>query len=176
MFPILSLLAMTDYSYDYSSSSELSGGALAAIIAFMSAWFLFGLILAIVVLIGGWKVFEKAKKPGWAVLIPIYNIWVLLEIVGRPAWWLILFFVPFLNVIASIVVALDLAKAFRKDVLFAILGLMLFSPIGILILGFGDAKYHGPQPVDLGLDGSTAEAEVVHSHKSKSAPKSKKKT
>ncbi|MEA2043640.1 MAG: DUF5684 domain-containing protein, partial [Bacteroidota bacterium] len=48
--------------------------------------------LAIIVLMIAslWKIFEKAGKPGWASIIPIYNLIVLLEIVGKPVWWFIL--------------------------------------------------------------------------------------
>ena len=62
---------------------------------------IFGLIsLAImgVVIAGIWKVFEKAGKPGWAALVPIYNIIVLLDIAGKPAWWLVLMLIPLVNV------------------------------------------------------------------------------
>ena len=52
--------------------------------------------LAITVLIvaGFWKVFVKAGEPGWAAIVPIYNIFVLLKIAGKPAWWIILMIIP----------------------------------------------------------------------------------
>ena len=66
------------------------------------------LYLAIVVFMiaSVWKVFTKAGKPGWAVLIPIYNFIVLIEIVGKPTWWVILLFVPFVNYVILILCAL----------------------------------------------------------------------
>jgi hypothetical protein len=99
--------------------------------------------LAILVLIAMWRIYEKARKPGWAAIIPIYNIWVLLEIVGKEGWWIILFFIPFVNIIALIVVLWELAKSFGKDAGFAI-GLILLYPIFMLILAFSDAEYVGP--------------------------------
>jgi hypothetical protein len=90
-----------------------------------------------------WKVYTKAGKPGWAVLIPIYNTYVLLEIVGREWWWLLLLFIPIVNIVVLIVVLFDLAKSFGKGTGFGF-GLLFLSWIFIPILGFGDAKYMGP--------------------------------
>lgn len=103
------------------------------------------LMLAIVVLVivGLWKVFEKAGQPGWAAIIPIYNIYILLKIVGRPWWWIILFIIPIVSLIITIIVYIDVAKSFGKSVLFGI-GLIFLAPIFICILGFGDSKYIGP--------------------------------
>jgi len=101
------------------------------------------LVLVVVVLAAFWQVFTKAGEPGWAILIPIYNLIVLLKIVGRPWWWLILFLIPIVNFIIGILVNIDLAKSFGKGIGFAI-GLILLPPIFILILGFGDARYQGP--------------------------------
>ena len=100
-------------------------------------------IVVVIVLAGYWKVYTKANKPGWAAIIPIYNVVVWLEIIGRPLWWLILLLIPIVNIIILIVMYNDLAKSFGKGVGFTI-GLILLSPIFILILGFGDAQYEGP--------------------------------
>ena len=101
--------------------------------------------LAIIVLIiaSWWKIFTKAGKPGWAAIIPIYNIVVLCEIVGKPAWWVILFLIPVLNAIFAIWVTNLLSKSFGKGVGYTI-GLLLLPFIFYPILGFGDAKYQGP--------------------------------
>lgn len=108
------------------------------------AW-LIVLYLAIVVLMIAsiWKVFTKAGKPGWAAIIPIYNIVVLLEIVGKPIWWIILMLIPFVNIIIQIIVTHQLSKSFGKDVGFTI-GLIFLGFIFFPILGFGSAKYIGP--------------------------------
>jgi len=100
-------------------------------------------IVVLVLLIAGmWKVFQKAGKPGWAAIIPIYNIIVLLQITGKPIWWLILYFIPFVNVVVLVLVCLALAKHFGKSVAFGI-GLALLPFIFYPILGFGDATYGG---------------------------------
>ncbi len=99
--------------------------------------------LAILVIIGNWKLYEKAGKPGWASIIPIYNVVVLLEIVGRPIWWIILMLIPCVSLIVAIVVVIDLAKSFGKDTLYG-LGLVFLPFIFFPMLGFSDAKYIGP--------------------------------
>ena len=107
----------------------------------------FGMLvwLAIVVLViaGLWKIYAKAGQPGWAAIIPIYNVIVLLRIVGRPVWWIVLLLIPVVNFIVAILVYIDLAKSFGKGVGFA-LGLLFLSPIFVPILGFGSAQYVGP--------------------------------
>ena len=104
---------------------------------------LIGLVFGIIELVAMWKIFTKANQPGWAVLIPIYNLYVLLEIVGRPWWWLLLMLIPGVNVVISIILMFDLAKSFGKGAGFG-LGLLLLNFIFVLILAFGDAQYAGP--------------------------------
>jgi len=113
-------------------------------------FWVFALIIWLVVILAFWQVFVKAGKPGWASIIPIYNIYVLLKIAGRPGWWLILYLIPVVNWVISIVVSIDVAKAFGKSAAFGVVGLWLFSVIGYLMLGFGDATYQGPAPTGSG--------------------------
>jgi hypothetical protein len=101
------------------------------------------LAIAIINIIAQWKIYAKAGKPGWAVLIPFYNIIVLLEIVGKPIWWLFLFMIPGVNLIFGIWVTNLLSKSFGKSEAFTV-GLILLSFIFYPILGFGDAEYQGP--------------------------------
>lgn len=105
-------------------------------------WLLY-LAVAAVVVIGMWKAFVKAKKPGWAAIIPIYNIIVILEMVGRPVWWVVLFLVPCVNIVMSFIVMIDVAKSFAQSAGFGV-GLALLGPIFWPILGFGKAQYVGP--------------------------------
>ncbi len=90
-----------------------------------------------------WKIFVKAGKPGWAAIIPIYNLIVLLEIVGKPLWWIVLFLIPFVNYIFLIWTLNLLSLSFGKDTGFT-LGLIFLGPIFFPILGFGKAEYQGP--------------------------------
>lgn len=100
--------------------------------------------IAIVFLIGMWKVFTKAGQPGWAVIIPIYNVYILLKIAGRPGWWLLLFLIPLVNIVIAFLVAIDIAKAFGQSTVFGVILLFLLGGIGYLVLGFGDYRYVGP--------------------------------
>ena len=103
------------------------------------------LALAVLFFAGLWKVFQKAGKPGWAAIIPIYNLIVLLEITGKPIWWFILYFIPVVNLIPLFLVSIELARRFGKGTGFGI-GLALLGFIFYPILGFGDARYQGGAP------------------------------
>jgi hypothetical protein len=126
-------------------SAAISGGTLAQAEAEGPGpvfWIVY-LVLLVAVLAGSWMMYTKAGKPGWAAIIPIYNLIVLLEIVGRPIWWVILMLIPFVNLVVAIIIMLDLAKSFGKSTAFAI-GLIFLGFIFIPILGFGSARYVGP--------------------------------
>lgn len=90
-----------------------------------------------------WKIYTKAGKPGWACIIPIYNILVLLEIVGKPWWWLLLMLIPLVNFVFFIWMYNLLSKSFGKSEGFTV-GMILLPFIFFPILGFGDAVYQGP--------------------------------
>jgi len=106
---------------------------------------LFWLAVAVVVIIGGWKMFEKAGQPGWAILIPLYNTYIMLKIAGRPGWWLLLYLIPLVNFVIAIIVAIDIAKSFGQSAVFGFFLVFLLCGLGFLILGFGnDYRYQGP--------------------------------
>jgi len=105
--------------------------------------FLISLAFVVFMIASLWKVFTKAGQPGWAAIIPIYNVFVLLQIIGKPWWWLIGFLIPFVNFIVMILVAVELAKVFGKGIGFAI-GLIFLPFIFYPILAFGDATYTAP--------------------------------
>lgn len=102
----------------------------------------------------GWRIFTKADQPGWASIIPIYNLVVTLRIVGRPTWWIILFFVPVVNFIPMVVIPVDLAKSFGKGLGFGV-GLLLLGPVFAPILAFGEATYEGPSAADSAAPATT---------------------
>ncbi|MDY7011868.1 MAG: DUF5684 domain-containing protein [Planctomycetota bacterium] len=101
------------------------------------------LILIVLSIAGMWKTFTKAGQPGWASIIPIYNIIILLEIAGKPTWWILLWmFVPVVNLVVAIIVSIAIAENFGKGAGFGV-GLAFLAPIFYAILGFGDAQYTG---------------------------------
>lgn len=127
---------------------EGGGGEAAGVAALGAMCFvqLIQLALVVVMLAGMWKVFVKAGKPGWAAIIPIYNIVVLLEIVGKPIWWVVLMLIPCVNIVVMILVCIELAKCFKKDPIYGV-GLALLGFIFWPILGFGSAEFQGsPTP------------------------------
>ncbi len=87
-------------------------------------------------------IFKKAGKPTWAAFVPIYNLIVLLEVVGRPVWWIILFLIPIVNIVIFIIVMNDLSKSFGHGAGFTV-GLIFLSWIFMMILGFGSSQYGG---------------------------------
>ncbi len=129
------MLAQADFGPDPNAAA---GGGMG-----MMVMLLVELAIFLIVVAGLWKVFEKAGKPGWAAIIPIYNIVVMLEIVGKPIWWLLLFFIPCVNFIIALIVSLEMAKVFGKGAGFGI-GLWLLPFIFYPVLGFSDAQYTPP--------------------------------
>jgi len=98
------------------------------------------LALIVLCIIGLWKLFAKAGKPGWASIVPIYNTIVMIEMAGKPIWWIILLFIPVVNIVISIIIMIGLAKNFGRGTGTAI-GLIFLPMIFLLILGFGSAEY-----------------------------------
>jgi hypothetical protein len=103
------------------------------------------LAIVIFMIAAVWKVFTKAGQPGWTVLIPIYNAYILLKIAGKPGWWLLLMFIPIVNIVFWILALAGLSASFGKGGGFVI-GLLLLPFIFYAILGFGSAKYSSVSP------------------------------
>ena len=122
----------TQYSTNYSSTGHVSP-------VFWIIYFAF-LIFMIAAM---WKIFTKAGQPGWAILIPFYNLYVMCKIAGRPGWWLLLMLIPFVNLIIFIILYVDISKSFGKGAGFAV-GMLFLPFIFFPILGFGSAQYQGP--------------------------------
>lgn len=121
-----------EYRYEYEQSAVLPAWFWILIIAF-----------AILMIASMWKVFEKAGQPGWAAIIPIYNIYIMTKIGGKPGWWVLLFLIPFVNYVFLIWLYNMISKSFGKDEGFTA-GLVILGFIFWPILGFGSAKYLGP--------------------------------
>ncbi len=142
---------MNSSSYDYSgyysnggvNVSTADSAAMAGIASMMFVMMAIYAVLIIIMVVSHWKIFAKAGKPGWASIIPIYNVIVLLEIIGRPTWWVVLYFIPFANIIVALINVFDLSKSFGKEAGFGIL-LVLLPIVGFPMLAFGSSKYVGP--------------------------------
>ena len=127
---------MYDYSdyydyYDYSSAP-----------AFNPLPTIISLVLCVFVLVCMWIIFRKANKPGWAAIVPFYNLYVMFEITWGSGWRFLLMLIPIYNIILSIQTQIRLAKAFGKGGGFAA-GLIFLPYIFIPILAFSGASYQG---------------------------------
>ncbi len=139
---IASLLAQVS-----DNDAAVAGGILALLGAFMFVFALVGLV----VIIGMWKTFSKAGQPGWAAIIPVYNLVVLFRVAGQSGWLALTFLLNFIPVIGGLAWLgiviwnhVNVSKRFGHGVGFA-LGLVFLAPIFWLILGFGSSKYVGDQ-------------------------------
>ena len=141
--------AYPDPSY-YDAVAQ--AGARALLLSFLTTFGVVVLIAYLISVVGMWRVYEKAGKPGWASLIPIYNYLVLVEIVGRPIWWFFLLFIPGVNAVIGVILLWDLNRSFGPSTGF-FLGLVFLSAIFFPILGFGSARYLGPAASPQGLRG-----------------------
>ena len=101
------------------------------------------LILLVLIIVALWYIFTKAGKPGWAAIIPFYNIWVAWEVAGKPGWWLVFCFIPIVNRVFWVILCLQLAPRFGKGTGFAV-GLIFLPIIFLPIMGFDSSKYIAP--------------------------------
>ena len=100
--------------------------------------------LCILILVAEWKIFTKAGQPGWAVIIPFYNLWVLYKIVCGRGKAMFRLLIPLYNIYWAIKTDIKLAHAYGKSTGFGV-GLIFLAPIFLCILAFGDAQYVGVQ-------------------------------
>ena len=91
-------------------------------------------------LISYFKIYEKSNKPGWSVIIPIYNVLIYLKVIGKPWYWIFLFCIPFVNIVFHIWGCNLLSKKFGKEEGFTV-GLVLLPFIFLPILGFDNSVY-----------------------------------
>lgn len=152
---------MYDYNYDMYASST-SGGVLAALGVFLGVVILISIAILVLQIIGYWKILVKGGKPGWGSLIPIYNQYLLCDMVGVSPWWIlivicgsILTVIPVIGSLLSLAVSVyftvllnvSLARSFDKKDSYAV-GLILLAPIFYLMLGCGSSVYQGKKPMD----------------------------
>lgn len=124
---------MNDY-YDYYSYSSPP--------AYNPVFTIISLVLCVFVLVCMWIIFRKAGKPGWAAIVPFYNLYVLFEITWGSGMRFLLLLIPIYNIILSIQTQVRLAKAFGKSGGFAA-GLVFLPYIFIPLLAFGKETYQG---------------------------------
>jgi len=119
----------------------------ALLVGIITAYLVIVIPIVLIAIVAMWRIFTKAGQPGWAVLIPFYNLYVLTQVAKRPGWWMLLYFVSFIPVIGalgvlfvSIIDNLRLAKLFGKSAGFGV-GMILLGIVFLPILAFGNADY-----------------------------------
>jgi len=109
----------------------------------MAGVFILCLAVMVLMIAGMWTTFTKAGAPGWAAIVPIYNLWVRLKIARQEGWMIVLYLIPFVKLFVAIFVSIELGKAFGKTAGFG-WGLALLPFIFYPMLGFGEAHYQHP--------------------------------
>jgi hypothetical protein len=99
--------------------------------------------LSVALLAALWRIVAKAGRPGWISLIPLYNLVVLLQIIGRPWWYLVFLCFPPAAAVLAVVLLFGVTRSFGKGWPFAI-GMVFLPFVFIPILAFGGAGYVGP--------------------------------
>lgn len=132
---------MNDLMNQYSTTGSAD---MAEVFKMSTPMIIAGLVLTVVMLVMQWRIFTKAGKPGWACLIPIFNLWVMYEIVCGRGTAMFRLLIPFYNIYWAIKTQIKLAHAFGKSTAFGV-GLIFLAPIFQAILAFGSAQYQGPQ-------------------------------
>lgn len=110
--------------------------------AILGTYAILVLVIAVIMIVANWKIYTKAGKPGWASIVPFYNMYVMYEIAGMNGWMFLLMLIPIVNIIIMIMLYVNLAKSFGKSTGFAV-GLIFLNFIFMLILGFGSDQYVG---------------------------------
>ncbi len=124
--------------FDYSTNDP------AAVAAMMTPTMLASLILAVIGMIALWKIFTKAGEPGWAAIVPFYNLYIAFKVAGLNPWMFLLMFIPFVIIVVALWVSIKIGERFGQSVVWSIVLLVLFPFIGFLILGFGKDPYLPP--------------------------------
>ena len=124
--------------YDYYTTTNYSSSY-----TMPTSSIVIGSIVGILAIVSLWIIFKKAGKPGWASIVPIYNIIVFIQVAGLPLWYLVLLIIPFANIYAIFKIYIELAHKFGKSTGFGVLS-VFFSEICLPILAFDkNATYKG---------------------------------
>lgn len=98
------------------------------------------LVLGLLMIVSLWKVFEKAGQPGWASIVPVYNLITLFKIAGKEWWSVFLVLIPIYNIVVLVQMWHAISLAFGKSTGFTV-GLVLAGMVFVPILAFSDAEY-----------------------------------
>lgn len=78
-------------------------------------WIIFILVVQVIHFLGTWKLYVKAGRKSWEAIIPVYNAIVLMQIIRRPKWWVILLFIPIINLLMFPVIWVETIRSFGRN-------------------------------------------------------------
>lgn len=106
----------------------------------ISGWLLFILLVQVIHGIGTWKLYVKAGRKAWEAFVPVYNGIVLMQIINRPKWWILLLFIPVINLFLFPIIWIETLRTFGKKS-------TLDMVLGVITLGFYIAYVNYTQEV-----------------------------
>ena len=106
----------------------------------ISGWLLFILLVQVIHGIGTWKLYVKAGRKAWEAFVPVYNGIVLMQIINRPKYWILLLFIPVINLFLFPIIWIETLRTFGKK---STLDMIL----GVVTLGFYIAYVNYTQEV-----------------------------
>lgn len=105
--------------------------------------------ITILRVIGLWKLFEKAGRPGWEAVIPVYSIYIMIKLSGRPSWWIIWYFIPVINIIMLIGIRIDFIKGYGKYTFLEHAGAVILAFVMFPVWGYDkETRYLGKSATD----------------------------
>jgi signal peptidase I len=126
----------------------------------LTQWILFALALQIIHFLGTWKLYVAAGFKAWQAAVPVYNAIILMKIINRPKWWVILLFIPTINLIIFGAIWVETLKSFGKNKLTDTLLVLLTFGLSIFSLNYSKNPTHLP---DRSLRPKTALGEMISS-------------
>lgn len=139
-----------DSTYTTYETTSTSDAGMAVLLVMFALFALLSLVVAVLMTVSLWRLFTKAGKPGWAAIVPVYNEIVMLQIAGRPVWWVALMFVPLLGLWVAIVAAIDFIRSYGKSLGFTIFAILV-PIIAYPMMAFGKSTKY-VRPVAEGFD------------------------
>jgi signal peptidase I len=111
----------------------------------LTQWILFTLIIQVVHFLGTWKLYKAAGYQAWQAAVPVYNAVILMKIIKRPVWWVILLFIPTINLILFAIIWVETLRSFGKDsAKDTLLGLITLG-LYIYTVNYSDNPKHLPE-------------------------------
>ncbi len=107
-----------------------------------TGWIIFVLIIQVIHFLGTWKLYVKAGRKAWEAAVPIYNAIVLMQIINRPKWWVVLLFIPIINLLMFPVIWVETIRSFGRNTLWESWAVVLTLGFYIYYVNYGlDVKY-----------------------------------